>query len=245
MQLRTLSFPLHARASRMRPIKQQGRFHEPSPRLYQDSPGHRRRRPPWACRGLPSIAQPLQLLNVSYDPTRELYVEFNQAFAKYWKGKTGQDVSIKQSHGGSGKQARSIIDGLDADVATLALAGDTDALVKNGGWLAARLAEAPAAQRLALHLHHRAGGAPGQPQGHQGLGRPGQARRERDHAQPQDLRRRPLELPGGLGIRQAQVRRRRQGEGVRGQGCTATCRCSTPARAARPSPSRSARRATC
>src|SRR6187402_1832121 len=61
--------------------------------------------------GLPSIAQPLQLLNVSYDPTRELYVEFNQAFAKYWKGKTGQDIAVKQSHGGSGKQARSVIDG--------------------------------------------------------------------------------------------------------------------------------------
>ncbi|MFZ3126554.1 MAG: sulfate ABC transporter substrate-binding protein [Rhodoferax sp.] len=76
------------------------------------------------------------LLNVSYDPTRELYLEYNQAFAKHWKAKTGQDVTIKQSHGGSGKQARSIIDGLDADVATLALAGDTDALVKNGGWLA-------------------------------------------------------------------------------------------------------------
>jgi sulfate/thiosulfate-binding protein len=87
--------------------------------------------------GLPSIAQPLQLLNVSYDPTRELYVEFNQAFAKYWKGKTGQDISIRQSHGGSGKQARSIIDGLEADVATLALAGDTDALVTHGNWLAA------------------------------------------------------------------------------------------------------------
>jgi sulfate/thiosulfate transport system substrate-binding protein len=88
---------------------------------------------------LPVFAQqqPVTLLNVSYDPTRELYVEFNQAFAKYWKGKTGQDVTIKQSHGGSGKQARSIIDGLEADVATLALAGDTDALVKNGGWLSA------------------------------------------------------------------------------------------------------------
>jgi sulfate transport system substrate-binding protein len=78
---------------------------------------------------------PVTLLNVSYDPTRELYVEFNAAFAKYWKGKTGQDVTIKQSHGGSGKQARSIIDGLDADVATLALAGDTNAVVKNGGWI--------------------------------------------------------------------------------------------------------------
>ncbi|MBC7609235.1 MAG: sulfate ABC transporter substrate-binding protein [Polaromonas sp.] len=78
---------------------------------------------------------PVTLLNVSYDPTRELFVEYNAAFAKHWKAKTGQDVTIKQSHGGSGKQARSIIDGLDADVATLALAGDTDALVKNGAWL--------------------------------------------------------------------------------------------------------------
>jgi sulfate/thiosulfate-binding protein len=87
---------------------------------------------------LPALAQQpaaVTLLNVSYDPTRELYVEFNAAFQKYWKGRTGQDVTIKQSHGGSGKQARSIIDGLDADVATLALAGDTDALVKNGGWI--------------------------------------------------------------------------------------------------------------
>ncbi|QIM53937.1 sulfate ABC transporter substrate-binding protein [Hydrogenophaga crocea] len=78
---------------------------------------------------------PVTLLNVSYDPTRELYVEINQAFAKQWKAKTGQDVTIKQSHGGSGKQARSIIDGLDADVATLALAGDTDALHTNGQWI--------------------------------------------------------------------------------------------------------------
>lgn len=82
---------------------------------------------------LPSFAQGVTLLNVSYDPTRELYVDYNQAFVKYWKAKTGQDVTIKQSHGGSGKQARSIIDGIDADVATLALAGDTDALVTHGG----------------------------------------------------------------------------------------------------------------
>ena len=87
---------------------------------------------------LPALAQQpaaVTLLNVSYDPTREFYVEFNAAFQKYWKAKAGQDVTIKQSHGGSGKQARSIIDGLDADVATLALAGDTDAVVKNGGWI--------------------------------------------------------------------------------------------------------------
>jgi sulfate transport system substrate-binding protein len=83
--------------------------------------------------GLTAHAQaPISLLNVSYDPTRELYVEFNKAFAAHWKAKTGQDLSFKQSHGGSGKQARSIIDGLDADVATLALAGDTDALHSNG-----------------------------------------------------------------------------------------------------------------
>ena len=88
---------------------------------------------------VPSFAQPapVTLLNVSYDPTRELYMDFNAAFTRYWKARTGQDVTIKQSHGGSGKQARSIIDGLDADVATLALAGDTDALVKNGAWLSA------------------------------------------------------------------------------------------------------------
>ena len=88
-----------------------------------------------ALTALPSFAQSVTLLNVSYDPTRELYVEFNQAFAKHWKARTGQDVVVKQSHGGSGKQARSIIDGLDADVATLALAGDTDALHANGGWI--------------------------------------------------------------------------------------------------------------
>ena len=66
------------------------------------------------------------LLNVSYDPTRELYQDYNQAFSKYWKGKTGEEVKVKASHGGSGKQARSVIDGLEADVVTLALAYDID-----------------------------------------------------------------------------------------------------------------------
>lgn len=75
-----------------------------------------------------SYAAEIKLLNVSYDPTRELYQEYNTAFAKYWKTKTGDDVVISQSHGGSGKQARSIIDGLEADVATLALAADIEAL---------------------------------------------------------------------------------------------------------------------
>lgn len=85
---------------------------------------------------LPSIAQqPVVILNVSYDPTRELYAELNSSFARYWKARTGQEVAIKQSHGGSGKQTRSVIDGLDADVVTLGLAGDVDALANNGAWV--------------------------------------------------------------------------------------------------------------
>src|SRR5580658_3034925 len=77
------------------------------------------------------------LLNVSYDPTRELYADFNAAFAKYWQAKTGDEVVIKQSHGGSGAQARSVIDGLDADVVTLALAADIDSLHTHGDYLPA------------------------------------------------------------------------------------------------------------
>jgi sulfate/thiosulfate-binding protein len=75
---------------------------------------------------LGAAAKDITLLNVSYDPTRELYQDFNAAFAKHWKAKTGDTVSVKQSHGGSGKQARSVIDGLEADVVTLALAYDID-----------------------------------------------------------------------------------------------------------------------
>jgi sulfate/thiosulfate transport system substrate-binding protein len=71
------------------------------------------------------------LLNVSYDPTREFYTEFNAAFAKHWKEKTGKDISVNQSHGGSSRQARAVIDGLEADVVTLALAADIDAIAEN------------------------------------------------------------------------------------------------------------------
>jgi len=73
------------------------------------------------------------LLNVSYDPTRELYKDFNAAFAADWKKQTGETVTINQSHGGSGKQSRGVIDGLEADVVTLALAYDIDALNQHGG----------------------------------------------------------------------------------------------------------------
>lgn len=75
-------------------------------------------------------AAPIELLNVSYDPTRELYEEYNKVFLKHWKKKSGQDVIIKQSHGGSGKQARAVIDGLYADVVTLALAYDIDSIAE-------------------------------------------------------------------------------------------------------------------
>jgi sulfate/thiosulfate-binding protein len=83
------------------------------------------------------IAHPAQitLLNVSYDPTRELYEAINAQFAKDWKAKTGDDVTINQSHGGSGKQARAVIDGLEADVVTLGLAGDIDAIVEKANLL--------------------------------------------------------------------------------------------------------------
>jgi sulfate/thiosulfate transport system substrate-binding protein len=80
----------------------------------------------------PVAAQPITLLNVSYDPTRELYQDFNAAFAKHWKEKAGQEVKIQQSHGGSGKQGRAVIDGLEADVVTLALAYDIDAVAAAG-----------------------------------------------------------------------------------------------------------------
>jgi sulfate/thiosulfate transport system substrate-binding protein len=79
----------------------------------------------------------INLLNVSYDPTRELYVDFNKAFAEHWKARTGDTVNVRQSHGGSGRQARSVIDGLDADVVTLALAYDIDELHAKAGLIPA------------------------------------------------------------------------------------------------------------
>jgi sulfate/thiosulfate-binding protein len=87
--------------------------------------------------GAAAAQQRITLLNASYDPTREFYQDYNAAFARYWKTKTGQDVTVNQSHGGSGKQARAVIDGLPADVVTLALAYDIDAISANGGLIAA------------------------------------------------------------------------------------------------------------
>lgn len=84
----------------------------------------------------PAFAQKkITLLNVSYDPTRELYDEFNKAFAAHWKKETGQDITVNQSHGGSGKQARAVIDGLEADIVTLALSYDIDSIAERSGLL--------------------------------------------------------------------------------------------------------------
>ncbi len=85
----------------------------------------------------PALRAETVLLNVSYDPTRELYEDYNKAFAAYWKQKTGKDVTVRQSHGGSGKQARTVIDGLPADMVTLALAYDIDAIAQQGKLLPA------------------------------------------------------------------------------------------------------------
>lgn len=82
-----------------------------------------------------ALAKDIKLLNVSYDPTRELYQDFNKEFGKYWKEKTGDNVVINQSHGGAGKQARAVIDGLEADVVTLALAYDIDQISDKTGWI--------------------------------------------------------------------------------------------------------------
>lgn len=86
--------------------------------------------------GVTAIAKDIQLLNVSYDPTREFYAEYNEAFSKHWNAKTGDSVRVTQSHGGSGKQARSVLDGLRADVVTLALSYDIDATAKKPALLA-------------------------------------------------------------------------------------------------------------
>ncbi len=155
----------------------------------------------------------VSLLNVSYDPTRELYQDFNAAFAKYWKDKTGETVTIQQSHGGSGKQARSVIDGLDADVVTLALAYDIDALYERAKLIPTdwqkRLPNNSAPYTSTIVFLVRKGN----PKGIKDWDDLVQAGRLGDHAQSQDFRRRALELSGGLGLC-AQAQRQRRGEGA-------------------------------
>ncbi len=148
-----------------------------------------------------NTARATDLLNVSYDPTRELYVDFNAAFAKHYKAETGKDVSIKQSHGGSGKQARSVIDGLEADVVTLALAADIDALSKNGGLVSAdwqkRLPDNSSPYTSTIVFLVRKGNPKGIKDWDDVI-KPGV---RSHHAEPQDERRRALELPRRVGLR--------------------------------------------
>ena len=179
-----------------------------------------------------AYAADITLLNVSYDPTRELYVALNKAFADKYKAETGKSVEIKQSHGGSGKQARSVIDGLEADVVTLALAYDIDEIARQRP-ARGRLAEEAAAERFALYLDHRIPGAQGKSQRHQGLGRSRQARREsrsRPIRKPQAVRAGIISRPGAMRSRNTATRTRRR---ISCRTSTRTFRCSTPARAAR------------
>ena len=166
----------------------------------------------------------------------------DEAFAAYWKEKTGETVTIEQSHGGSGAQARAVIDGLDADVVTLALAGDIDAIAEDRqdrrglADAAARQQSTPYTSTIVFLVRK------GNPKGIKDWGDLVKAGRRGHHAQPEDLGRRALELSRRLGLCQ-----RRRSAATRPRTCefvarplSATCRCSTPARAARPPPSPSA-----
>ena len=161
-------------------------------------------------------AADVTLLNVSYDPTRELYKDINAAFAADWKTKTGENVTIQASHGGSGAQARAVIDGLAADVVTLALAGDIDAISAKTG-KTGRLAEA---------LAERLGGPytstivflvrKGNPKGIHDWDDLAKSGVSVITPNPKTSGRRPLELPRRLGLRPEEVRRRRsQDQGLR------------------------------
>jgi hypothetical protein len=177
-------------------------------------------------------AASVELLNVSYDPTRELYTDYNAAFAKYWKQKSGQDVTIRQSHGGSGKQARTVIDGLQADVVTLALAYDIDALAKQGKHSAGELAvtlpnnSSPYTSTIVFLVR----------KGNPSTSRTGAT--SRNPASPSSRRtRRPrgraLELPRRLGRGRSSSRRQREDREDFLAKLYGTCPCSTPVRAGR------------
>ena len=156
------------------------------------------------------------LLNVSYDPTRELYDEFNTAFAKHWQEKNGQQVTIEQSHGGAGEQARAVIDGLKADVVTLALSYDIDQIAELAGLMPAdwqsRLPNNSCPYLSTIVFLVRKGN----PKGIKDWDDLVKDRRRSHHAESEDVRRRPLQLPGRLGLRPAAQRQRRsQGPRVR------------------------------
>ena len=162
------------------------------------------------------------LLNVSYDPTRELYRDVNEGFVQEWQKSTGQQVTIKQSHGGSGSQARAVIDGLPADVVTLALAYDIDSIQRKGKRLGANWQTRFPEQQRAVHLDDRVPGAQGQSEADPRLARPAQARRRDRDAESENLGRRALELSRRVGRRAAAPAGRRPDEAGRSgrrEGC--------------------------
>ena len=161
-----------------------------------------------------AIAADVTLLNVSYDPTRELYVDFNKAFSVAYQKETGKSVEIKQSHGGSGSQARAVIDGLQADVVTLALAYDIDAIAAKG------LITADWQKRLPLNASPYTStivflvrkGNPRAIRDWDDLVKPGVSI---DHAEPEDLGRCALELSRRVGLCAEEIRFSRQSQAIR------------------------------
>ena len=169
-----------------------------------------------------SVSAQTTLLNVSYDPTRELYRAINQKFDEEMRSRGHERISIRMSHGGSGSQARAVIDGLDADVVTLALAADIDEIARRTK-KSRGLAEAPAEQLRTLYLDYRVSGPEGKSKRDWRLGRPDQARRAGRDAQSQDFGRCALELSGRLCVWGRKAWRRGTGAGLRGadlQECT-------------------------
>ena len=167
----------------------------------------------WACSGERDDGdggKSVGLLSVSYDPTRELYTDVDAAFVRSYKERTGVAVTIKQSHGGSGKQARSVIDGLEADVVSLALAGDVDAIAARGlldpAWQG-RLPERSSPYTSTIVFVVRRGN----PKQIADWGDLVEAGRRRHHAEPEDVRRRAVGVPRRVGPREDHARHRRGG----------------------------------
>ncbi len=144
-------------------------------------------------------AQATELLNSSYDVSRELFAALNPPFEQQWaKDNNGDKLTIKQSHAGSSKQALAILQGLKADVVTYNQVTDVQ-ILHDKGKLPGKLAEPSAKQQLAVLFHHGLPGAQGQPEEHPRLERPGAFRRKTDFPEPKNLRQRALYLSGGMG----------------------------------------------
>lgn len=182
------------------------------------------------------LAKDIQLLNVSYDPTRELYEQYNKAFSAHWKQETGDNVVIRQSHGGSGKQATSVINGIEADVITLALAYDVDAIAERGridkNWLK-RLPDNSAPYTSTIVFLVRKGN-PKQIHDWNDLIKPGVSVITPNPKSSGGARWNYLAARAMLCIRITATRRKPVNSSRR---CIKTWKCWTPARAVRPIPS--------